>query len=159
MHAIKTILVPTDFSESASRALKQAFELARALGAKVHVLHAYGVPPLPDAAAMVLGVDIQGSLQQSARQALRREVEAYAKDPVFAEATLEFGDAREVILRSARLLSVDLIVMGSHGRTSMQHFLLGSVADRVVRNAPCPVLVVPTPRPALPDATPAPAED
>jgi universal stress protein A len=159
MQPIKIILAPTDFSESAARALRQAFELARALGAKVHILHVYGVPPLPDAAGMALGVDILGPLQQSAKQALAREVEAYARDPAFAEAALELGDARELILRSARCLPADLIVMGSHGRTGMQHFLLGSVAERTVRNAPCPVLVVPSSRPAPPDLTPAAAED
>ncbi len=141
MSLLRIILAPFDFSETATRAVAQAFELAALQGGKVHLLHAYNVPAFPD--GLAVGVDIVTPVEQAAKKALAVESDKYASRPEFGGVILEMGDAREVILRHAQSLPADLIVMGTHGRTGFQHLLLGSVAERVVRGAPCPVLVVP----------------
>lgn len=141
MSMLQTILAPTDFSELAARAVAYAFELASVRGGKVHIVHVYNIPAYPD--GMAVGVDIVTPLEQAAKQALAQEAEKYASRPEFGGTILEMGDARESIVRHAKLLNADLIVMGTHGRTGFRHMLLGSVAERVVRTAPCPVLVVP----------------
>jgi len=143
MSAIRTILVPVDFSESATAALTRAFELAGKLGAKVHLLHAYTVPAVPDAMGMGVGVDLLGPIEQAASRELEVLLGRFRARPEFADAQLKLGDARELIVQHARQLSADLIVMGTHGRRGFQHLVLGSVAESVVRNAPCAVMVVP----------------
>ena len=147
MTTIRTILVPTDFSESADAALAKAFELAEKLGARIHLLHAYGIPPIPDAMGMGVGVDLLGPIERAASAELTQLAQRYAQRPEYVGALLEMGDARDLIVRHAKQLPADLIVMGTHGRRGMQHFVLGSVAEGVVRNAPCPVLVVPIAKP------------
>ena len=141
MSALQTILAPTDFSELAARAIAYAFELASARGGKVHIMHAYNVPTYPD--GLAIGVDIVTPIEQAAQRALALQADKYASRPELGGVILEMGDARESIVRHAKQLSADLIVMGTHGRTGFSHMLLGSVAERVVRTAPCPVLVVP----------------
>jgi nucleotide-binding universal stress UspA family protein len=121
------ILLATDFSDSAERALSVAAEYARALHGGIHLLHisaAAGTDamrPLADIAARV-GHDVP---------------------IVFAGRS---GDPADEILRYAGLHGIDLIVVGTHGRTGVNRMLLGSVAERVIRGARCPVLVVPMPR-------------
>jgi nucleotide-binding universal stress UspA family protein len=141
MPALRNILAATDFSENATHAVAQAFELAALQGSKVHLVHSYSIPVYPDAFAV--GVDIVTPIEQAAKRALAIEVEKYQGRPEFGGARVALGDAREEIVRLAKSLPADLIVMGTHGRTGFQHMLLGSVAERVVRSAPCPVLVVP----------------
>lgn len=144
---IRTILVPTDFSESAGDATARAFDLAAAFGAKIHLLHAYGIPPVPDAMGMGVGIDMLGPIEEAAKRALTALTERYRQRPEFAAAQLKLGDARELIVGQAKQLPADLIVMGTHGRRGFQHLVLGSVAEAVVRHAPCPVLVVPQAKP------------
>lgn len=140
---IRTILVPTDFSESAHDATARAFDLAAVLGAQVHLLHAYSIPPVPDAMGMGVGVDLLGPIEEAAQRELTALTQRYRARPEFGGAQLKLGDARELIVSQAGQLPADLIVMGTHGRRGFQHLLLGSVAEAVVRHAPCPVLVVP----------------
>jgi nucleotide-binding universal stress UspA family protein len=144
MPARKIILAATDFSETATSAVAQAFELAALQGSKVHLIHAYSVPGYPDGFA--LGVDVVGPLEQAAKRALGLEKEKYGSRPEFGGAILEMGDARDVILQHAKSLPADLIVVGTHGRRGFQHLLLGSVAEAIARRAACPVLIVPTAR-------------
>jgi nucleotide-binding universal stress UspA family protein len=141
MSALRTILAATDFSENAARAVAQAFELAALQGGKVYLLHAYSIPVYPD--GFVIGVDVVTPIEQAAKRALAIETDKYGSCSEFGGVILEMGDPREVIVRHARSLPADLVVMGTHGRSGFQHLLLGSVAENVVRTAPCPVLVVP----------------
>jgi nucleotide-binding universal stress UspA family protein len=119
------ILVATDFSDPAEAALRFAVQTARALRARLHVLHVLSPVDkdvtrlLADAAAMA------GSIP-------------------CVVATVS-GDPAEEILRYARTHAIDLIVVGTHGRTGLSRLLLGNVADRVLRGTRCPVLVVPGP--------------
>ena len=141
MLAVKTILHPTDFSAGADTAFRFARALARDYGARLVVLHAAALPP----AAIVGGVMIPAPSveQEPIREQLRWRL-ADAPD-VNGEARLAEGDAAPAILRAAKDVGADLIVMGTHGRTGLGRLLMGSVAEQVVRKATCPVLTVKCP--------------
>lgn len=137
------LLVPTDFSPDAQRALEYAIALARVLHARVTLLHVisavyWATGDLPGALSAAVLEELEAAAQQSLEQALQR-VRAAGLD---GEARVVHGSPFACIVAAARAQGVDLIVMGSHGRTGLRHVLLGSVAERVVRLAPCPVLVM-----------------
>ena len=144
MLAMHTILHPTDFSKHSQYALWLAGALARDHGARLIVLH---VVPTP---AVVYGEGMVPSSPEELRAAAREQLDGLQMPPgeVRAERRLEEGDAPEGILRVAQEVMADLIVMGTHGRTGLGRLLLGSVAEEVMRKAPCPVLTVKTPFPA-----------
>jgi nucleotide-binding universal stress UspA family protein len=136
------LLVPTDFSPDAQRALDDAIALARVLHARVTLLHvisavSWATGDLPGALSATVLEELEAVAQQSLEPALQR-VRAARLD---GEALVVHGSAFACIVAAARDQGIDLIVMGSHGRTGLRHVLLGSVAERVVRLAPCPVLV------------------
>jgi nucleotide-binding universal stress UspA family protein/quercetin dioxygenase-like cupin family protein len=149
MPGIQTILHPTDFSENSRHAFQTACALARDNHATLVLVHVMmpSVSPL-----------IQESLPDPLRAAESQESMAalpwpQASDPqIRVEHRLAEGDPAEEILRLAKALGCDVIVMGTHGRTGLGRFLTGSVAEEVLRNAVCPVLVVKTPLRATPDA-------
>jgi nucleotide-binding universal stress UspA family protein len=141
MLAIKTILHPTDFSERSDLAFRLACSLARDHGARLIILHVAEppVPPTPSGIPIVPAVlDLD-----SQREQLQRLRPADPKVPV--EHRLIVGAAAAEILDVAEASKCDLIVMGTHGRTGLGRLLMGSVAEQVVRKAPCPVLTVKTP--------------
>lgn len=138
----KNILVPTDLSDGANEALAYACELARLMGARVHLVNVIGIPSLgiPElgmavSATMIdqIVVDNQTAIDELARTQCTAEL---------GEVLVRSGDARDVINQTAEELSIDLIVMGTHGRRGLSRALLGSVAETVVRSAPCAVLTV-----------------
>lgn len=125
--ALPQILVATDFSDRATAALHVAVDYARRLHARLHVLHVlaseeYEVTRLLADAAAEAGPDVPVTIASTG------------------------GDPAEEIVRYARRHPIDLIVVGTHGRTGVSRLILGSVAERVVRTASCPVLTVPAPR-------------
>ena len=140
---ITRILVPTDFSADADAAVVYALRLASAFGASVGLLHvvenpiAAGVWSSEVYTAEIAGLQI--NLVRDAEERLRK----YAAE-MGAAVTSEVrtGPAARVILEFAKEHGVDLIVMGTHGRTGLAHALMGSVAERVVRLARCPVLTL-----------------
>jgi nucleotide-binding universal stress UspA family protein len=142
MLPIKTILHPTDFSDQSAHAFRVACALARDYGARVVVAHAftlqmYGNPEMGP--LVVEPVEVEAELRQ-ALQAMR------PPDPaVVVEHRLCRGDAATEIVALAEDLKADLIVMGTHGRTGLRRLALGSVAEAVLRRAPCPVLTVKAP--------------
>ncbi|MGE5180790.1 MAG: universal stress protein [Acidobacteriota bacterium] len=139
----KNILVPTDLSEGAEEALDYACELAKTFGAKLHLLNVIGIPVLgvPEL-GVALTSSVIDSLIRDNQQALQKLAAAKRGDVVIGEVLLRTGDARDVINQTAKDLSCDLIVMGTHGRRGVSRALLGSVTETVVRTAPCPVLTV-----------------
>lgn len=141
----RTILVPTDFSEFAEYALDYAVKLAGKLNARILLLHAIGVPTLgiPEL-GLALTSTMMESLVQENSAALDRL--ATSKLPAQIETLLRSGDARDVIALAAKEFDADLIVMGTHGRRGFRRALLGSVAEGVVRTAPCPVLTIRRPK-------------
>jgi nucleotide-binding universal stress UspA family protein len=140
--AIQHILVPTDFSEYADYALDYAVELAKSFQARVTVLYVYYLPSIALGEVSPAVIDetleaMETNAQQQAQKALARVLNAGLQgDSVIVE-----GAPFQMIIDTAKETAVDLIVMGTHGRTGLTHVLMGSVAERVVRMAPCPVLV------------------
>jgi nucleotide-binding universal stress UspA family protein len=134
MLAIRTILHPTDFSESAEAAFSVAGMLARAHKARLIVLHVHPTP-----ISRGEGIDYPPDQAEMWRLLDRY----YVPDPdIQVEGRLAEGSATDEILRIAEKEDCDLIVMGTQGRTGLARMLMGSVAEKVMRAAPCPVLTV-----------------
>jgi len=143
MLPIHTILHPTDFSDRSGNAFQLACALTRDYGARLVVLHV-SVPPTIVYGQGILPPDPE-ILRQEAKEQLDR-LQAPQAD-ARAERRLEEGDPATEVLRLAREIGANLIVMGTHGRTGLGRLLMGSVAEQVVRKATCPVLTVTTPFP------------
>jgi nucleotide-binding universal stress UspA family protein len=151
MLPIHTILHPTDFSERSALAFRLACALARDYGARLVVLHVTAPPLVAYGEGVVIAPTEAETHHDREREELRRLRPADPK--VVAEHLLLEGDPVSAILGVAQDAHVDLIVMGTHGRTGLRRLLMGSVAEQVVRRAPCPVLTVRTPFPeAVPSA-------
>jgi len=138
-----SLLVPTDFSAPAEHALAYAVLLADRLDARIHVIHAI---PIPELGVPELGVAVASTMMDALvrrGQASLDELHGRWRDKAtFGELVLRTGDIRAMILEVARELAVDLIVIGSHGRHGISRVVLGSIAEAVVRAAPCPVVTV-----------------
>lgn len=139
------ILVPTDFSKSSGNALTYAAEFARRFDAELHLLHVVQDLALFVPEAVMLIPPMGPPMEQfvsAARETLDRAVHELAMPDVSIIAEVAEGRPFEEIVRFAREKNIDLIVMGTHGHTGLVHLFLGSVAAKVVRRAPCPVLTV-----------------
>ena len=147
MIALKHVLVPTDFSDASESALRYGKALATAFGASLHVVHVieepYGQPWAVEAYGFSLA-SLQEEWIKDARGRLAASLSEDERTALRAVTTTVLGHPVMEILRYAKENSVDLIVMGTHGRGPLGHVVLGSVAERVVRKAPCPVLTVRT---------------
>lgn len=134
------ILVPTDFSPCAEYALDHACALAAKLAAKIHVVNAIG-GALPEL-SITLTDQMLTSLRNNNAAALEKLIAPRRGRVAFGEISVVDGDARDAILGAAKAVHADLIVIGTHGRRGLSRLLLGSVAEDVLRRAPCPVLAV-----------------
>jgi len=143
---IKTILVATDFSEDADTAIETAIELAKAFDAKLELFHAYHVEIPPSYAGFggdfSRPEDILQTINEGAQGAMNRLVEQVAEKGLDVRGRVPMDHASVAILDEADRLLADLIVMGTRGLTGLEHLVLGSTAERVIRLAPCPVLTV-----------------
>lgn len=133
------ILVPTDFSETSVSAVRQGVALARTFGAGLILLHV-GDAVTEVATQFPLGLD--ASLLDAERERLLKVLSPQEQATVHPEFVMCQGAPAQEIVRCAEEREVDVIVMGTHGRGGVSHFILGSVAEQVIRTAPCPVLVV-----------------
>jgi universal stress protein A len=143
--SIKTILVPTDFSEASESALKYGKAMAEAFGASLHLVHVMEDLLAHAWAAEVYVAsmpDLRAEIEKEARERLGTMVTDDERRRVRVVVALVAGSPFLEIIRYAKTNSVDLIVMGTHGRGPIAHMLLGSVAEKVVRKSPCPVLTV-----------------
>ena len=142
---IRNILCPVDFSDPSREAMRFAAVLCRLYGARLTLLHAYAVPGyvLPEG-FVAAGPDVLEEIESRTRSTLKEwqtaAQEAGAQD---IDLVTAMGNAAPEIVLYAREHKADLIVVGTHGRTGIVNFLLGSVADKVVHTAHCPVLIVP----------------
>jgi nucleotide-binding universal stress UspA family protein len=134
---IRHILIPTDFSAPAIQAVTAAFELAQIFGAKLSLLHVIEVP----AYAIEVALPLE-NLERDARRELALLLPEAEAAHVDVTRLVDIGVPYQRILETAKAEPVDLIVMATHGRTGVRHLVLGSVAERVVRLAPCPVLTI-----------------
>ena len=143
MIAIKTILYPTDFSEYAEHAEAYAVELARKFGAEVLIVHVVPILTYPIDYAVTLNMDtMDQEVRKKGRERLKAYREEIAAQGVNADSEFCIGDPFTKIVEVAKRREVDLIVMATHGYGPVKHLLLGSTAERVVCNAPCPVLTI-----------------
>ena len=146
MVPFRTILVAHDFSKHAREALEHARELAKVTGADLHLLHALVEPIVvfPPAVPGAAAAAVQGAeLMLESRRAAEASLAAIERGlGTECQSHLAVGSPVAAICEMAGELGADLIVMGTHGRTGLVHMLLGSVAERTLRRAPCPVLTV-----------------
>jgi len=138
----KHILVPTDFSEYADYALDYAIELAKGLQARLTVLYVFHLSALAlgEAPPAVLA-DTLEAMETHAQQQTQMALARVQAAGLQGDSAIVEGIPFQAILDTAKDKEADLIVMGTHGRTGLTHALMGSVAEKVVRLAPCPVLV------------------
>jgi universal stress protein A len=153
MIAIRQVLVATDFSADSATALEYGRALARTFGAALHVLHVVEDVSLQlmMAGGTVIGgatiVDLQRELEAAAAAQLHGLVREDDVRELSAREVLRTGSAAaRAIADYAAEAAIDLVVIGTHGRSGMAHLLMGSVAEKVVRTAPCPVLTVRQPQ-------------
>ena len=151
---IKRILAPVDFSDVSQQSVDAAASLASQLGASVVVLHA--VEPVYFAGTM-FGPEINvphlvEEQRRAAKSAMETMLARLEKRQISATGLVETGIPQDMILKTAKSKKCDLIVMGTHGRSGVTHLLLGSVAEKVVRSATCPVMTVRVTEPKKRDA-------
>jgi nucleotide-binding universal stress UspA family protein len=142
MTNIRSILVPVDFSKPSRAGVDLALELAKKFDAKITLLHVWGLPVYAFPEGAVFGPEVVTRLTGAAQDAVDRLKMEVSGKGVEVNAISTIGTPAEEIVERAKNGPFDLVVMGTHGRTGLTHVLLGSVAERVVRTAPCPVLTV-----------------
>jgi nucleotide-binding universal stress UspA family protein len=145
---VKKILVPTDFSEASRDATMTANDLALAFEAELILLHVVrGIPPFPGNMGSAAAVFNTDTYQKNLRAYRSQELEAFARQFREGERRLRTivrdGDPERSIVEIADEEGVDLLVVSTQGRTGLNRFVFGSVAEKVVRHSPCPVLVLP----------------
>ena len=140
------ILVPTDFSPAGEAALAAATEMADRFGASIHLLHVLEDPYSTSAYATEVYGFLPPGLKETWQQNAEKRLEALLPREHGSRSAgsyaVVFGSPARAIVDHARGAGIDLIVMGTHGRSGVAHLLLGSVAERVVRTAACPVMTV-----------------
>ena len=148
MTGIRKILVPVDFSESSAAALDAALSVAERFGAEIEVLHVWEPPKFvrPD---LMVWMEHEGEAeslaeytQGEAKKELDQLLASVDRGQTKVVARFEVGDAAPTIVKTAEDRGHDLVVVGTHGRTGLSRFFLGSVAEKVVRRSPCPVMTL-----------------
>lgn len=136
------ILVPTDFSPDADRALEYAIELAKALPARLTFLHVIHFTPMTTGEMFAYSLEgYLNAMESEAQKQMQSILERVHQNGLEGETSIVQGIPFQCIIDIAEDQAVDLIVMGTHGRTGLTHALMGSVAEKVARLAPCPILI------------------
>ncbi len=140
----KTVLVPLDGSTLALTAIKDAVKLVRHTGGKIVLLSVVEVPiaQFEGYTDFVGAEEIREQFIQRMTDALATEAKALENEGIEVEAIVRQGTPHEVVSEVCSEVGAEMVVMTTHGRTGMIHFLLGSVAEKVVRSAPCSVMIV-----------------
>jgi len=140
---LQKVLVPVDFSEFSKKAVRYAVRFAEQFSAALVVVHV--VEPVRYPESVIIPPEMEEANQARLKQA-RKSLAAFARKEVPAkiasECVVRFGVPFDAIVKAAKELDADLIVISTHGHTGLKHLFLGSTAERVVRLAPCPVLTV-----------------
>jgi nucleotide-binding universal stress UspA family protein len=140
--AIRSILIPVDFSASAELALRRGLTLAREHGATAHVLYVYDPPWTRNAAYTAPPAHVTEELRYQAERRLGRDIARRHGLPLHVRPVVRVGDPYVEIMHYAGEVRAGLIVVGTHSRHTLGRLLLGSVAQKVLRRAPCPILTV-----------------
>jgi nucleotide-binding universal stress UspA family protein len=141
MTKFKHILVPTDFEASSSKALDVAIGLAQTFDAKLTLLHIWEIPIYPYM-DLVLNSEVIARVEEGAAKRLAETLAKVREVLPTAESRLVTGSPWGAILDTITASAPDLVVMGTHGRRGLSHLMLGSVAEKVVRLSPAPVMTV-----------------
>lgn len=142
---LKTLVVGTDFSVCAARALSYAVQIAGLAGARVHLVHVLMEPVQAlDVAAALPYPDnqVRKEWEEASRGKLAREVKAAEKRGVTTTSEIRWGRPSDTLVETAVRLKASMIVVGTHGRSALEKLLIGSTAERVLRLSPVPVLTV-----------------
>ena len=145
MLPFKRILCPTDFSEPACSAINAAGEMAEQFSAELILMHVVGPVPVLETPTGLAGFDVaayQQELSQSAEASLKSRLEKHVPESVKARVMVVHGEAAHEIVRVANEEGVDLIVVATHGESGWRHRIFGSVTDKILRIANCPVLAI-----------------
>jgi nucleotide-binding universal stress UspA family protein len=145
---IKSILFPTDFSEGSAEALKYAVEFANRYGAKLYVLHV--IYDIAKASGWYVPHVSMDAIYKDIQEGARKELDNFGVNELSGlkniERIVQTGVPYQEIMNCAVKNKIDMIIIGTHGRTGIDRILFGSTAAQVVRNAPCPVLTVRIPK-------------
>jgi nucleotide-binding universal stress UspA family protein len=141
---IRHLLAPTDFSECSKDAVSYALELAQKFGAKLSLLHVVEPPPysIEGPVPSTVGGNLLHDLERQATAELAQVLPQAQVAEIEVTRYVVIGSPFRKIIETTEAEEVDLIVMATHGRTGLSHLVMGSVAERVVRTAPCPVLTI-----------------
>jgi nucleotide-binding universal stress UspA family protein len=146
MSRFKQILVPIDFSAHSTAAFEAAVEIAKVFDSKIHLLHCYQIQP---GGISPYGIAIPSSyfaeIRDAASQQLAEWQEKHVPAGISVDASTMSESPSEAIITAAKEIGADLIVMGTRGLSGFKHVMVGSVAERTVRLAPCPVMTVHAP--------------
>jgi len=144
MLTVSSLLVPTDFSENATKALNVAKEIARGSNAVLHIMHVVEpvVYPADWSFAQVGFADIEKELESNTQKQINTIAEQLASEGFKVVTKVVKGRASDEICNYAKNEGISIIAIGTHGRSGLEHFLFGSTTERVLRKAPCPVLSV-----------------
>ncbi|WP_207426124.1 universal stress protein [Pedobacter sp. SYSU D00535] len=149
LNELHRILIAVEDSQYSDRAASYGFDLARKLGAEVALIHVNEIPvatpyladPLVNEAPVVMPEMITAQ-EDASKRLLDRIADAYGSEMTVYTFN-KMGSVRDEILSTAEEWNADLIILGTHGRTGFDHFISGSVAEKVVQKARCPVLIIP----------------
>ena len=140
---VRRILVPLDFSDAVDPILEWAIHLAEEHGSELVLLHVYHLPvEFQQIEGAYLPADFWANVRQEAEQQLGALAERARAKGIRVQQHVREGYPATIIMEEATELGADLVVIGTHGHTGLKHLLLGSIAERVVQKAPCPVLTV-----------------
>lgn len=143
---VRRILVPLDFSDAVDPIMDWAIHLAEEHGSQLVLLHVYHLPvEFQQIEGAYLPADFWANVKQEADEQLRALAQRATANGVEVEQHVREGYPATIIVEEATELGADLVVIGTHGHTGLKHLLLGSIAERVVQKAPCPVLTVRAP--------------
>lgn len=140
----KHLLVPVDFGEPAQRALEAAIELAGKFGSHLTLVHVYEIPAYVYGGMTYATADLFAPIEDAAREQLDKMVKDVQRRVPATTGVLRRGAAASGLMAAIDELRPDLVVMGTHGRQGMSHLVLGSVAEKLVRMSPVPVLTMRT---------------